>query len=101
MKEKLHAMFSELSENELELLCKELKKQMTLTLEFAQSELNHRCTKKICASCNVGLQSGHYSLEFGPSDLRQRAHFCARDCLLFFVTKKGGEVEHEAFATQN
>lgn len=44
---------------------------------------------KICATCGNDItdNSEHYTLVFGPPDLRKKASFCAQDCLNYFVKK--------------
>jgi len=43
----------------------------------------------VCATCGKEInpldKDNDLSLEFGPIDLRKRAHFCAPDCLQYFL----------------
>ncbi len=51
---------------------------------------------KACAVCG-GLVEEGFSLEFGPKDLRKRAHFCARDCLDYFLAFLQGGMDEDAY----
>jgi hypothetical protein len=48
-----------------------------------------RMNSRICATCGnqLSLQTKNLVLNFGPEDFKKRAHFCAFDCLDFFINQ--------------
>lgn len=44
---------------------------------------------RICAMCGLELKNTNdfLTLQFGSLELRKQAHFCAADCLLYFLEK--------------
>ena len=44
---------------------------------------------RICATCGNSINvktAENFTLVFGPPDLKKRAHFCALDCMEYFLT---------------
>ncbi len=58
-------------------------------MEMVESRLEkYEANKKICPVCHSELSAEEsYVLHFGPKGLRKKAHFCALDCLDYFVTQ--------------
>jgi hypothetical protein len=43
---------------------------------------------RICATCGNSINvkvAENFTLVFGPPDLKKRAHFCALDCMQYFL----------------
>jgi hypothetical protein len=55
--------------------------------KIAQKQKEHG---SLCATCQRDINShdnSTFTLLFGPSDLRQKASFCAVDCLEYFINR--------------
>jgi hypothetical protein len=56
---------------------------------------------RICATCggNINVKTAeNFTLVFGPPDLKKRAHFCALDCMTYFLTSLKRLTEKKAKA---
>lgn len=83
---KLARIIETLGPNELRLIQKDLitgNIERLIAEKLAQA---HSTKTSVCPVCTTptSKKTGLY-LEFGPVDLRQRATFCAADCLTYFV----------------
>ena len=54
--------------------------------KIREQELNKQ---GICVTCGTTIDKvkEHLTLLFGPTDLKQKANFCALDCLNYFLEK--------------
>ncbi|RJQ17171.1 hypothetical protein C4573_03905 [Candidatus Woesearchaeota archaeon] len=74
--------FEELTVEQLKAIEEEFKKGTIQKI----LEQKTRVEEKTCAVCGQKIAKQHgYALEFGQSDLRKRAYFCAADCLQYFL----------------
>lgn len=88
MEDRLRILVDKLSPSDLRLLqddiCggQELKAIISTRLESMEKT-------SVCAVCGEELnkEAGHYSLIFGPKDLKKKANFCAMDCLEYFISR--------------
>ena len=54
--------------------------------KIREQELNKQ---GVCVTCGTTIEGvkEHLTLLFGPTDLKQKANFCALDCLNYFLEK--------------
>ena len=83
-------LVNNLSFEELTKIQHDLKKRTTLENlvdeKIREQELNK---EGVCVTCGATIEqvNDHLTLLFGPTDLKQKANFCALDCLNYFLEK--------------
>jgi hypothetical protein len=73
---------------DLKLLKRDLEEgNLHRLIEARMDRLTSGRDSRVCPVCGASLQPGEqrFVLEFGPSDLRQRASFDEQDCLTYFL----------------
>ncbi len=91
--EKLKEMMNSLGHEDLINLKKDLENnQGNLIKDIIKQKIDdiESNNNSICVVCGRALNphiTGHYTLIFGPRDLRKKANFCALDCLQYFLSK--------------
>lgn len=90
MKEKLGQTFSAWSTSEMEILLEQLTHKRISVEQVLREIIEKQHQSKQCTVCTAPLTKENYTLEFGPGDLRQRARFCAHDCLSYFLIHTRG-----------
>jgi len=88
--QQLKDMISNLSIDDLKILRDDLKTQ-NYTLKLVNEIIEkHEQSNKICASCGNKIDpfsDNKMVLTFGSQDFERRAHFCAYDCMRYFLDK--------------
>ncbi|MDD5086195.1 MAG: hypothetical protein PHV16_00405 [Candidatus Nanoarchaeia archaeon] len=91
--EKIKEMMNSLGYEELVNIKKDLDiNQGNLIKDIIKQRINdiESNDNSICVVCGRALNphvTDHYTLVFGPSDLRKKANFCALDCLQYFLSQ--------------
>jgi hypothetical protein len=82
---RLVKLIAEMSTEDLKLIKRDLEEGTLHRL--VQVRLNELEQRKQCPVCGRELSKGDqkFALEFGPADLRQRAHFDEYDCMIYFI----------------
>jgi hypothetical protein len=99
MRDKIFKFIStELSNTELNQLLNDLEKndgKTTIYLVKKRLRQIERSKYKVCASCgkDIDAESDKFILTFGPDSFQKRAHFCAADCMNFFLENIGYKEE--------
>jgi hypothetical protein len=101
---KLSKLISELDEEDLKLIQKDLEagnldKLISQKIrEKTQADFN-----KVCPVCQAPTDEESITLIFGPKGLRKKASFCALDCLEYFINriKKQKKIENEKIENQS
>jgi hypothetical protein len=83
-------IISNLSIDDLKLLRDDLKTQ-NYTLKLVNEIVEkHEQSNKVCASCGSKIDpfsDNKMVLTFGSQDFERRAHFCAYDCMSYFLER--------------
>ena len=83
---KLAQLVEQVGIQELVLIQKDLETGTLQRIVEARLRQQRSGKTKTCPVCGANLQQHEaIRLEFGPSDLRQQAHFDATDCLQHFI----------------
>lgn len=90
--QKINEMIGSMDYMDLEMVHFDLKTGSKHLKHLVSCEIEKRNSQraKICASCGVQVleeKGDEILLTFGPKDLRQKATFCAIDCLTYFINK--------------
>jgi len=83
-------IISNLSIDDLKLLKEDLKTQNYTLKIISEIIEKHEQSNKFCASCGNRIDpfsENKMVLTFGSSDFERRAHFCAIDCMNYFLEK--------------
>jgi hypothetical protein len=54
----------------------------------------------VCSSTIKNFGEHNFSLEFGPDDLKRKVHFCALDCMTYFIEHMKSHEETQSPATK-
>ena len=85
---RLVKILASMKEDELKNLLKDVEEGNMERLINKRLFILKNQKEKLCPVCGSTLNPGEsFKLEFGPPDLRKKAHFCAMDCLEFFIQK--------------
>ena len=105
MKLKLHDAIGTLEYNDLVDLHEDLKEGGHSLRSLVEQKIVEKEKEqgKYCSVCNNEIDvhsTSNYTLLLGPEGLRRKAHFCAVDCMKYFITemenrKAALKVKHE------
>lgn len=77
--------FQELKELEQELARTNMRTEVLERIKHLEQQGMKTCP--VCGGVvDISLRK-HFALDFGPEDLRKRAHFDALDCLEYFIAR--------------
>jgi hypothetical protein len=83
---KISQFIDELSEEDLELLEREIKEGHIHKYIDRKKEF-FKVKDKICPVCGNMVQADCHVLIWGEPSVRKKAHFCGGDCLQYFLNK--------------
>lgn len=92
MNAKVKNFMDVLDYEELHTLKQDLNKGGLQLLKMVKEKISQKQTEhgEFCATCFAEIDPADkktYTLMFGPVDLRQKASFCAVDCLEYFINR--------------
>ncbi len=73
-----------------------LREELDGNVSFLKTEIEQRLQEiensenNVCVTCGRRInpsRKDYFQLVFGPAELKKKAHFCAADCLEYFVRK--------------
>ena len=89
--DKVIDLVNNLSFEELTKIQYDLKKGGKQLINLVNEKIREQELNKqgVCVTCGTTTDqvNNHLTLLFGPTDLKQKANFCALDCLNYFLEK--------------
>lgn len=83
---RLAKMIDEMSFDELRLIKRDLESGNIDRLINKKIEMS-ASSSRLCPVCHNTVDDGGLTLIFGPKEFKQKASFCAFDCLEYFLSK--------------